>query len=72
MSKILVPPVWFLLGGLGMLALHRGFPAALVVPQPWNWLGLVPVAMGITLALSGRGSFVARGPRWRPGRPRPP
>jgi protein-S-isoprenylcysteine O-methyltransferase Ste14 len=25
MSKILVPPVWFLLGGLGMLALHRGF-----------------------------------------------
>ena len=51
MSKILVPPVWFLLGGLGMLALHRGLPAALVVPQPWNRLGLAPVAVGLALAL---------------------
>src|SRR5512132_995714 len=51
MSKILVPPVWFLLGGLGMLALHRGLPAALVVPQPWNRLGLAPGAVGLALAL---------------------
>ena len=53
MSMILVAPVWVLLGGLGMLALHRGFPVVLVVPQPWNWLGLAPVAVGLALALSG-------------------
>ena len=57
MSKILLPPVWFLLGGLGMLALHRGLPAALVMPQPWNWLGLVPVAVGLALALSAARLF---------------
>ena len=57
MSRILLPPVWVLLGGLGMLALHHGFPAAPVVPEPWNWLGLVPVAIGVTLALSGARLF---------------
>ena len=57
MSKILVPPVWFLLGGLGMLALHRGFPAALVVPPPWTGWGSLPVAMGLALALSAARLF---------------
>lgn len=57
MSRILLPPVWVLLGGLGMLALHHGFPAAPVVPEPWNWLGLAPLAIGLALALSAARLF---------------
>ena len=42
---------------LGTLALHRGLPAALAVPRPWNWLGLAPVAVGLALGLSAARLF---------------
>ena len=57
LSRILVPPVWVLLAGLGMLALHRLLPVALIVAQPWKWLGLAPVAVGLALALSAARLF---------------
>ena len=57
MPKVLVPPVWFLLAGCAMVVLHHTAPGMRLVPQALGWLGLVPVAIGVTLALSGARLF---------------
>jgi protein-S-isoprenylcysteine O-methyltransferase Ste14 len=57
MAKILVPPVWFLLAGCTMVVLHHTAPWMRLVPHTWAWLGLVPVAAGICLALSSARLF---------------
>jgi protein-S-isoprenylcysteine O-methyltransferase Ste14 len=57
MPRILVPPVWFLLAGCVMIVLHHSAPGMRLVPQALGWLGFVPVAIGVTLALSGARLF---------------
>ncbi|MGO1118327.1 methyltransferase family protein [Rhodovibrionaceae bacterium A322] len=56
--KRLLPPVLFLLCGLGMIALHKLLPLAHWMVWPWRGLGVVPVALGlgmiVTVALTFR------------------
>ena len=61
MPKPLVPPVWAVLSGLAMLALHHWLPGATWLQPPWTALGLLPVGAGIALALSAARLFVRAG-----------
>lgn len=61
MPKPLVPPVWAVLSGLAMLALHHWLPGATWLHPPWTALGLLPVGAGIALALSAARLFVRAG-----------
>jgi protein-S-isoprenylcysteine O-methyltransferase Ste14 len=51
-KRRILPPVWFLLSMFAMLALHLLWPGARVVPEPYNWLGIVPLALGLVVSLS--------------------
>jgi protein-S-isoprenylcysteine O-methyltransferase Ste14 len=51
LSRILAPPIWFLLAGLLMLALNRYAPGVRLLSLPWTWLGILPVGVGVALAL---------------------
>lgn len=53
----LVPPVWFLLAIVAALVLARFAPVAVVVPQFWNLVGLVPIGVGLALAIAGSRRF---------------
>ncbi len=53
----LLPPVYFLLFNGLLIALDRLAPLALIVPDPWHWLGLVPVTLGSVAAAVGIGQF---------------
>ena len=60
LSRILLPPVVFLLAGLLMLALNRYLPGARLLSLPWTWLGILPVGLGVGLALWAARLFRAR------------
>ena len=53
----LLPPVYFLLFNGLLIALDRLAPLALIVPDPWHWLGLVPVTLGTAAAALGIHQF---------------
>ena len=49
--KSLLPPT-YLLGAMALMAgLHFAWPVAKLVPSPWRYLGLVPLALGVLLNL---------------------
>jgi protein-S-isoprenylcysteine O-methyltransferase Ste14 len=43
------PPIWLLLGLIGIAVLHRYLPLAEVVPAPWHFVGLAIGALGLAL-----------------------
>ena len=43
------PPVYLLATILGTVALHKLAPGTVVLTSPWNWLGLVPLIVGLML-----------------------
>lgn len=47
-----LPPVILLLFILLQIALHRFLPVLTIVPQPWNWLGLLVILAGVVIILS--------------------
>jgi protein-S-isoprenylcysteine O-methyltransferase Ste14 len=51
MKRFLIPPVWFLLSGSGMLVIDRIAPGATLLREPWTWAGMLPVSAGIGLAV---------------------
>lgn len=48
--KIFIPPVVLVLNIVLMLFLHLYTPLATIIPQPSNWIGLLPVALGMVVA----------------------
>ena len=56
----LLPPVWFFASLIAMATLHFMVPVARIIPQPWNWLGLLPLVAGIVIGFSSVGLFVRR------------
>jgi protein-S-isoprenylcysteine O-methyltransferase Ste14 len=52
-SKKILPPTYLLLAILLMLALHFLWPLMKIIPAPWPVLGLVPLFLGIIMAVSG-------------------
>ncbi|MBK8176082.1 MAG: isoprenylcysteine carboxylmethyltransferase family protein [Rhodospirillales bacterium] len=57
-SRLLIPPVWFALAALAMLALDRALPIADVLAPPWNRLAILPATAGLGLALSALACFL--------------
>jgi protein-S-isoprenylcysteine O-methyltransferase Ste14 len=50
-AKNVMPTAYLLMSILGMIALHMLIPLRMVVPSPWNLLGLLPLALGVALNL---------------------
>ena len=56
------PPHYFLLALLLDVALWRAPWLAIdVLPEPWRWLGVLPIAIGVGLAFAGAGRFSRAG-----------
>jgi protein-S-isoprenylcysteine O-methyltransferase Ste14 len=55
-SRIL-PPTYLLIAILLMVALHLVLPVVMIVPNPWNLLGIIPIAAGVYIATAAEGSF---------------
>ncbi|MCD6405618.1 MAG: isoprenylcysteine carboxylmethyltransferase family protein [Planctomycetes bacterium] len=47
--KAFLPPSYFLASIVAMIALHFLLPLRRLVPSPWNYLGVVGLAVGIAL-----------------------
>ena len=57
----MLPPIWFLLALIAMLALHFIVPITRLIPEPWNWLGVIAIVAGVALAFTGARLFRRRG-----------
>ncbi len=62
----LLPPVWFILALVAMIALHLMLPGMRIIPPPWRWLGAVALLAGLTLAITGAGLFRRAGTGIKP------
>lgn len=51
MSKRVLPPVYLYVATGLIFALHFLFPIVSVIPRPWHYLGLLPLALGSLLNL---------------------
>ena len=47
----LLPPKLLILTALAMMVLRVALPGAVIVPEPWNWLGLPVLCAGLALAI---------------------
>ena len=47
----IVPPIWFFLTLISMIALHLVFPVRRLLSSPWLIAGVVVLAVGVALAL---------------------
>ena len=56
-SKRQLPPIYLLLSIVAMAALHFVFPAAKVIPFPWNLSGIVPFAAGVLMNILADRAF---------------
>jgi len=56
-KKPVFPPTYLLVSIILMLALHFLFPGALVIPAPWNLLGLIPVGLALWIEFNADGEF---------------
>jgi protein-S-isoprenylcysteine O-methyltransferase Ste14 len=57
----MLPPIWFLLCLIVMFVLHLLVPIARLVPEPWNWLGVIAIIAGVALAFTSAGLFRRHG-----------
>ncbi len=62
----IVPPVYFLVTLVAMLLLHRLVPVGRVIPPPFTWFGLVPLALGIFMSVTAARAFARAGTPVRP------
>jgi protein-S-isoprenylcysteine O-methyltransferase Ste14 len=65
-SHKLLPTHYLLFAILIMVALHFLFPGTIIVPIPWNLLGLVPLAGGIVINLMADSAFHKAGTTVKP------
>ena len=67
MTRLLdIPPVYFLASAILMLLLHLGWPGPQLALGPWRWLGLLPIAGGVALAIAAARQFKRAGTAVRP------
>ena len=48
-TKRVLPTTYLLIAMLAMIAVHLLFPVAMIIPVPWNLLGIIPLALGVML-----------------------
>jgi protein-S-isoprenylcysteine O-methyltransferase Ste14 len=64
-----IPPLYFAIAILVMIALHFALPIARIVPRPWSLLGVAAMLAGILLAIWGERRFKRAGTAVRPFAP---
>jgi protein-S-isoprenylcysteine O-methyltransferase Ste14 len=64
-----IPPLYFGLAILSMVALHRFLPLADLIERPWSHLGWLPIAAGVLLAVWAERLFKRAGTGVRPFTP---
>ncbi len=67
-AQRIIPPVYFLASLIAALALHRYAPLARIVEPPLTWIGIVPLVLGLIMAIAGARSFARAGTPVRPFR----
>ena len=65
-QRKIVPPVYMLLALLAMVGLHYAMPLASIVEPPYSYLGLVPLAVGMTICAIAARMFDRAGTPIRP------
>ncbi len=61
-----IPPFYLLCSLVLTWLLHRGLPGPQLVHGSWRWLGLVPIAAGVALAIAAVRSFKRAGTAVQP------
>jgi protein-S-isoprenylcysteine O-methyltransferase Ste14 len=61
-----LPPTYLATAIVGILVVHFLFPIAWVVPEPWSYLGAVPVCAGVVLNLVADRAFKRRATTVKP------
>jgi len=56
-ERRIIPPVYLLMAVLLMLALHVWLPIAQLIHGVWRVAGVLPILLGIAIAVSGRMQF---------------
>jgi protein-S-isoprenylcysteine O-methyltransferase Ste14 len=65
-KRNVLPPTLFYISIAIMVALHFLLPLMKVVPSPWNWLGLAPLACGVLLNIVADQAFHRAGTTVKP------
>lgn len=52
MSKRIMPPTYRFISLLIAIALGLLYPGVIIIPSPWNLVGLIPLVMGVWLNLA--------------------
>jgi protein-S-isoprenylcysteine O-methyltransferase Ste14 len=65
-KKKLLPPVYVLASIVLMAALHFLAPAAWLIPSGWNFLGVIPLAIGIVINIVADKAFRRAGTTVKP------
>jgi protein-S-isoprenylcysteine O-methyltransferase Ste14 len=55
--KRILPPTVFEICIVVMIALHFLLPITIILPFPWDLMGLVPLVIGLGLSIAGSGHF---------------
>jgi protein-S-isoprenylcysteine O-methyltransferase Ste14 len=55
------PLAWFALAGVAMFCLDHWFPIAVLLTDPWRWLGLALTVPGLALVLHSGAAFLRAG-----------
>jgi len=56
-ARRVLPPIWLLLALLATYALDRWLPLVHILRVPWNFTGLVPLALGVLMSIMSAGAF---------------
>jgi protein-S-isoprenylcysteine O-methyltransferase Ste14 len=65
-EKKLLPPAYVLASIVLMAALHFTVPAARLIASPWNFLGVIPLAVGIVINIVADRAFHRAGTTVKP------
>ena len=60
-KRVIYPPVWLLLGLIGIFALNEWYPAMRFTSLTWQIVGGVVIVTGLLLLVSANGLFVRAG-----------
>lgn len=56
-ARKILPPTYMLIAMLVMIALHFVLPLAIIIPSPWNLLGIIPIGLGAYIAVAAEKAF---------------
>jgi protein-S-isoprenylcysteine O-methyltransferase Ste14 len=65
-AKQILPTTYLLIALIAMLIFHFVIPIIMLIPYPWNLLGLIPLILGITINFIADGALHKAGTTVKP------